>query len=71
MNLFFSLLSILSFTSLYERALNVCGLEYRSSKLWESYLAWEKTNGTPAQVLAIYDRLLVTPTQQLQQHFDK
>ena len=58
-------------TSLYDRALAACGLDYRSSKLWDSYLSWEKANGSPANTLAIYDRLLATPTQQLQQHFDK
>ena len=58
-------------TSLYERALSVCELEYRSFKLWDSYISWEKANGTSAHITTIYDRVLATPTQQLQQHFDR
>jgi len=46
-------------------------MEYRSSKLWDSYLEWEKTNGSPRHLMEIYDRLLATPTLQYQQYFER
>ncbi|CAH2045350.1 unnamed protein product, partial [Iphiclides podalirius] len=54
----------------YERAIEACGLEFRSDRLWESYIKWEAENGTALNVTVIYDRLLATPTLGYTSHFD-
>ena len=46
-------------------------MDYRSSKLWDSYLEWEKANGSPQHLMRIYDTLLATPTQQYQHYFER
>ncbi|XP_047536779.1 pre-mRNA-processing factor 39 isoform X1 [Vanessa atalanta] len=56
--------------SQYERAIEACGLEFRSDRLWESYIKWEAENGSALQVTNIYDRLLSTPTLGYTSHFD-
>ncbi|XP_045453200.1 pre-mRNA-processing factor 39 [Melitaea cinxia] len=56
--------------SQYERAIEACGLEFRSDRLWESYIKWEAENGSALQVTNIYDRLLATPTLGYTSHFD-
>lgn len=57
--------------SQFERALTACGLEFRSDKLWEAYVRWETENKDLKRVVGIYDRLLATPTQGYNTHFDK
>lgn len=54
----------------YERAIEACGLEFRSDRLWESYIKWEAENGSALNVTNIYDRLLATPTLGYTSHFD-
>lgn len=49
--------------SQFERALSACGLEFRSDKLWEGYIRWENEEKNLLNIVAIYDRLLATPTQ--------
>ncbi|XP_018331936.1 pre-mRNA-processing factor 39 isoform X2 [Agrilus planipennis] len=56
--------------SQYERALSACGLEFRSDRLWDSYIKWETEGKRLQNVTAIYDRLLATPTQGYTTHFD-
>ncbi|GAB0096468.1 Pre-mRNA-processing factor 39 [Sergentomyia squamirostris] len=56
--------------SQFERALGACGLEFRSDKLWEAYIKWETEGKRVANVIGIYDRLLATPTQGYNGHFD-
>ncbi|XP_055630976.1 pre-mRNA-processing factor 39 isoform X2 [Toxorhynchites rutilus septentrionalis] len=56
--------------SQFERALAACGLEFRSDKLWEAYIKWENESKRVDKVVALYDRLLVTPTQGYANHFD-
>ncbi|XP_059616162.1 pre-mRNA-processing factor 39 [Phlebotomus argentipes] len=56
--------------SQFERALGACGLEFRSDKLWEAYIKWETEGKRVANVVSIYDRLLCTPTQGYNGHFD-
>ncbi|CAK1550545.1 unnamed protein product [Leptosia nina] len=56
--------------SQYERAIDSCGLEFRSDRLWESYIKWEAENGSALNVTNIYDRLLSTPTLGYTSHFD-
>ncbi|KAH8385606.1 hypothetical protein KR200_003127, partial [Drosophila serrata] len=54
----------------YERAVKACGLEFRSDKLWDSYIRWENDSKRYHRVVQIYDRLLAIPTQGYNGHFD-
>ncbi|XP_033299623.1 pre-mRNA-processing factor 39 [Bombus bifarius] len=54
----------------YERAIEACGLEFRSDRLWESYIKWELEGKRLSRVTALYDRLLCTPTLGYISHFD-
>ncbi|CDS36653.1 pre mRNA processing factor 39 [Echinococcus multilocularis] len=56
--------------NLYEIALEKAGLEFRSDPLWEHYISWESGHNRLGRVLAIYDRLLRTPTQLYFQNWD-
>ncbi|XP_044011672.1 pre-mRNA-processing factor 39 isoform X2 [Aphidius gifuensis] len=53
----------------YERAIDACGLEFRSDRLWESYIKWELEGKRLSRVTALYDRLLSTPTFGYMTHF--
>uniref|UniRef100_A0A0B7A9U4 Pre-mRNA-processing factor 39 n=1 Tax=Arion vulgaris TaxID=1028688 RepID=A0A0B7A9U4_9EUPU len=55
---------------LYERALAAAGLEFRSDKLWDSFISWETANGNLRGVTAIYEKLIRTPTQLYSHHWD-
>ena len=55
----------------FEKALNKCGLDYRSDRLWESFIDWEKSKGNWKNVMKLYERLLDTPVQNSQTHFKK
>lgn len=57
--------------SQFERAVEACGLEFRSDKLWDAYLKWENENKCYQRMVKIYDRLLAIPTQGYSGHFDK
>ncbi|KAK3741774.1 hypothetical protein QZH41_011386, partial [Actinostola sp. cb2023] len=57
--------------SLFERAILTAGHEYRSDKLWDAFLEWERSQGQLKQVTDIYDNLLTVPTQHYAQHFEK
>lgn len=56
---------------LYERAIAAAGTDFRSDKLWDSYMAWEKSKGHLKALTALYDRLIKIPTQLYSHHFDK
>lgn len=64
--------------SQYERAVEACGKEWRSDKLWDHYVKWEtqiekdKEVGSKnyKRVVALYDRILQNPTQGLSHQFD-
>lgn len=55
----------------FERALSSCGLEFRSDKLWDAYIKWESEAKRISHVVNVYDRLLATPTQGYNAHFDR
>lgn len=57
--------------SQFERAVNACGLEFRSDKLWDAYIKWENESKSYQRIVQIYDRLLAIPTQGYSGHFDK
>ncbi|KAF6202489.1 hypothetical protein GE061_002885 [Apolygus lucorum] len=54
----------------FDLAINKCGLEFRSDRLWTLYVQWEMENRRHQKVMAIYDRLLETPIQNLKNHFE-
>ncbi|MFH4983177.1 hypothetical protein AB6A40_009886 [Gnathostoma spinigerum] len=56
---------------LYNRALEACGLEFRSDKLWEEYISWELNNNEPNRVGLLYDQLLSIPTLMYSNHFGR
>ncbi|KAK7483566.1 hypothetical protein BaRGS_00025240 [Batillaria attramentaria] len=55
---------------LYERAIAASGTDFRSDKLWDSYIAWEKSKEHLKAVTTLYDRLIKVPTQLYSHHFD-
>ncbi|KAM8826905.1 pre-mRNA-processing factor 39 isoform 1-T1 [Synchiropus picturatus] len=55
----------------YEHAVLAAGTDFRSDRLWESFIAWELEQQKLANVTAIYDRILGIPTQLYSQHFQK
>lgn len=55
----------------FEKAIAECGLEFRSDKLWEAYIKWETDAKRVTRVVSVYDRLLATPTQGYNGHFDR
>lgn len=50
--------------------MTACGLEFRSDRLWDSYIKWETDGKRLHKVTGIFDRLLITPTQGYTTHFD-
>ncbi|XP_049776304.1 pre-mRNA-processing factor 39-like [Schistocerca cancellata] len=54
----------------FEKAISACGMEFRSDRLWESYIKWESEGKRLQNVTALYDRLLLIPTQGYTNHFD-
>ncbi|XP_078284321.1 pre-mRNA-processing factor 39-like [Rhinoraja longicauda] len=57
--------------SVFEMALAAAGTDFRSDRLWDMYVSWEKEQGQLKAVTAIYDRLLSVPTQLYSHHFEK
>lgn len=54
----------------YERAVGACGREWRSDKLWDNYVKWEKELNNFSHVLRLYDRIIRNPTQGLGHQFE-
>lgn len=57
--------------SQYERALNTCGLEFRSDTLWEDFIRWETENKNLKRAFNLYRRILQVPTRLFNRHWDK
>lgn len=55
----------------FERAIETCGLEFKSDKLWESYINWESAGKRWKNVTQLYERLLATPTSKYMHHWQK
>ncbi|XP_040016507.2 pre-mRNA-processing factor 39 isoform X2 [Gasterosteus aculeatus] len=55
----------------HEHAVLAAGTDFRSDRLWESYINWETEQEKLANVTAIYDRVLGIPTQLYSQHFQR
>ncbi|XP_039338625.1 pre-mRNA-processing factor 39-like isoform X1 [Mauremys reevesii] len=63
--------SIQKIHSVFESAVAAAGMDFRSDKLWELYVEWEKEQGDLKAITAIYDRVLATPTQLYSHHWEK
>ncbi|KAL4613122.1 pre-mRNA-processing factor 39 [Arapaima gigas] len=57
--------------SAYEHAVLAAGTDFRSDRLWESFINWETELGNLANVTAVYDRVLGIPTQLYSHHFQR
>uniref|UniRef100_A0A674ALJ9 Pre-mRNA-processing factor 39 n=1 Tax=Salmo trutta TaxID=8032 RepID=A0A674ALJ9_SALTR len=55
----------------YEHAVLAAGTDFRSDRLWETYINWETEQEKLAKVTAIYDRILGIPTQLYSQHLQR
>ncbi|XP_071334958.1 pre-mRNA-processing factor 39 isoform X3 [Trachinotus anak] len=55
----------------YEHSVLAAGTDFRSDRLWESFINWETEQQKLANVTAIYDRILGIPTQLYSQHFQR
>lgn len=55
----------------FERAVDACGLEFKSDKMWESYINWESGGKRWKNVTLLYERLLATPTSRYIQHWQR
>eukprot|EP00064_Thunnus_orientalis_P018684 superscaffoldBa00004380_g18788 len=55
----------------YDHAVLAAGTDFRSDRLWESFINWETEQEKLANVTAIYDRILGIPTQLYSQHFQR
>lgn len=51
----------------FEKAINACGKDFRSDKLWDTYISWEENL---IKKTALYDRILQIPTQLYSHHFE-
>lgn len=56
--------------SKFEEGLGICGLEYRSDRLWDHYIKWEIDQNKLLNASNIYNRLLTTQTLGYVQHFE-
>lgn len=56
--------------SMFEEALETCGLEYRSDRLWDHYIKWEIDQNKLLNASNIYNRLIATQTLGHMQHFE-
>ncbi|KAI6189974.1 hypothetical protein M3Y97_00066500 [Aphelenchoides bicaudatus] len=57
--------------AVYMRALDSCGLDFRSDKLWTQYIEYEISVGDYMRASQVYDILLGTPTMNYVEHFER
>ncbi|XP_022094617.1 pre-mRNA-processing factor 39-like isoform X2 [Acanthaster planci] len=57
--------------SVYAKAIAAAGTDFRSDKLWDMYISFEKDKQEWQRVTKIYDQLLTIPTQLYSHHFEK
>ncbi|XP_013388551.1 pre-mRNA-processing factor 39 [Lingula anatina] len=55
---------------IFEKAITAAGTDFRSDKLWDAFISWEKEANNWQRVLTLYDRLIAIPTQLYSHHFD-
>ncbi|VVC31593.1 Tetratricopeptide-like helical domain,HAT (Half-A-TPR) repeat [Cinara cedri] len=54
----------------FERAVDACGIEFRSDRLWDHYIKFELDCKQYIRVTDIYERLIATPTHGYLNNFD-
>ena len=59
------------FFRIFEQAIQAAGVSFKSDKLWDMYLLWEKDNKNLKNITKIYDRLLAIPTQLYSHHHEQ
>lgn len=69
--IFFHATLACSLCSVYEAAIAAAGLDFRSDRLWEAYIDWQKNHSRLKEALVLFDRVLSVPTQQYSKHFDR
>uniref|UniRef100_A0A4W3H874 PRP39 pre-mRNA processing factor 39 homolog (yeast) n=1 Tax=Callorhinchus milii TaxID=7868 RepID=A0A4W3H874_CALMI len=57
--------------SVFEHSVLAAGTDFRSDRLWETYINWQNESGNLVEVTAIYDRILGIPTQLYSHHFQR
>ena len=57
--------------SLYDRSIDIAGMEFNSDRLWNDAIMWHESRGAWQKVCEIYDKLLKTPTSQFKSHYDR
>jgi len=55
----------------FDSAVMACGKDYKSEKIWEAYLSWERAGERWVRVTGVYDRLLATPNHKYQDQWTK
>ncbi|XP_069738450.1 pre-mRNA-processing factor 39-like [Phaenicophaeus curvirostris] len=63
--------SIQKIRGVFEAAVAAAGMDFRSDKLWELYVEWEREQGNLRGITGIYDRVLSMPTQLYSHHWEK
>ncbi|XP_067170871.1 pre-mRNA-processing factor 39-like [Apteryx mantelli] len=63
--------SIQKIRGVFESAVAAAGMDFRSDKLWELYVEWEREQGDLRAITGIYDRVLSMPTQLYNHHWEK
>ena len=56
--------------SQYDRAMEACGREWRSDKLWNHYVNWEMEAKNYPEVFQLYQKLLKVPTHGLAKNLE-
>ena len=54
--------------SVYERALAYVGTDFLSHTLWDKFIDFEGSHGSPASVAALYTRVLACPIKELEKY---
>ncbi|KAM9795500.1 pre-mRNA-processing factor 39 [Neosynchiropus ocellatus] len=57
--------------SVFEEAVSAAGLEFRSDRLWDLYVEWEKEQGNTRNAAAVLERVLKVPTHMYNTHYVK
>ncbi|KAH7720376.1 pre-mRNA-processing factor 39 [Aphelenchoides avenae] len=55
----------------YMQAIDACGLDFRSDRLWDDYVQWEVSVGEVDKASFLFDVILMTPTAGYAAQFEK
>lgn len=53
------------------QAIDACGLDFRSDRLWDDYVQWEVSVGEVDKASFLFDVILMTPTAGYAAQFEK